>query len=163
MTKQLVRHALLTLVLLATTFRPAAAKVAPVGLGTLVGLSELIVVGQVAEVSVDERDPYAVVNVEERWLGTTSNALVISLRPTWPCDISTALPGEHVILFLARDEYGRWHISHSGHGRMPIVAGRAAVSPLVLLRGEKWRDGEQAVPIDDLRRMVVSKLKKAKQ
>jgi hypothetical protein len=140
---------------------PAVAKVAPATLAELVAWSDLIVVAHVTQVSGDPNEPYAIVAVDERWHGSSEDNLRISLHPTWPCDGSRAVLGEHVVLFLDRSKDGQWHIGHSGHGRMPIASNRASVSPMVLLPGEtNVRGVDHDVPLEELHRMVTSKLKR---
>jgi hypothetical protein len=160
-----LRAALVALVLTVAPYRPVAAKAMQMRVGELIAQSELIVVGRVIEVSlVDPNpyapDPYAVVDVQERWLGASSDVLLLSLRPTWSCDASRVVRGEEVVLFLSRNSLGQWHISHSGHGRMPIASGVATVSSMVLLPGEKGRTADRVVSVDDLHGMVASWLKR---
>ena len=56
----------------------------------------------------------------QTWKGSAEQVVEFLASPTWTCDISTAIAGERVLLFLKADESGRLTILHSGRGRMPL-------------------------------------------
>jgi hypothetical protein len=164
MTTRWMKGAALAWVLAVAAVGPAVAKAAPATLGQLVAWSQLILVGHVSQVSSDQANPVALVVVEDIWYGTAPGTLQVSLRRTWPCDISRAELGERAVLFLERDEAGTWRISHSGHGLMPVVGEQASVSPLVMMPAEtRFRTESRAVPVDELRNMVIARVRKVRQ
>ena len=164
MTRRLAQGAGLALGVAFAALGTAVAKVAPASLDQLVAMSELILVGHVSQVTGDDTDPVAVVVVEERWYGAPPDLLQLSIGPTWSCDVSRAKGGERVVLFLDRDEAGVWRISHSGHGRMPVVDEHATVSTMVMLPGETGIRAEaRAIAVGELRRMVAPRRKKVRQ
>lgn len=152
---------ILAILVAVTLARPATAKVGPASLAELIAWSDLIVVGHVSEIDERDSNPFAMVVVEELWYGTSPSRVRVSLRPTWSCDGSRASLAERGVYFLGRENDGQWHISHSGHGRMPIVNKSVAVSQLVRLPGETGvRPASRDVPIRDLEHMIRSTLKK---
>jgi hypothetical protein len=100
----------------------AQAKVARMSLDELIkdaGFVGIVTVNRVSKPLFGKRN--AVATVVETWQGTPLQRVHFLAEPTWTCDISTAAPGERLLLFLVRPEGGRLlHIAHSGRGRMPL-------------------------------------------
>jgi hypothetical protein len=90
-------------------------------LSELAAQSEFIVVAKVNKLVVRTEGTYASATPVECWKGVASGDLEFIISPTFACDISTAVPGERVVLFLSADASGRLSISHYGRGRMPLV------------------------------------------
>jgi hypothetical protein len=94
-------------------------------LARLVAESDLIVVATVESV----RKPFlalfgkkrAVARVIEVWKGAPGETVRFRASPGWTCDISDAVVGETVLLFLCRRVgTSTLDIAHHGRGRMPI-------------------------------------------
>src|SRR5687767_3971626 len=80
--------------------RPVEAKVARTDVPSLVLNADLILIAKVEEVIEDNRVTLARA-VPKRWLkGKPPTELFFIAQPTWACDISTAVAGETVLLFL---------------------------------------------------------------
>ncbi len=98
------------------------AKVGALQLDELVEGSDLIVLAEVESVTkplIGERK--ATARVLEVWKGPPIETVRFIASPTWTCDISEAVEGETVVLFLARGDHPRFYtIAHSGRGRMPL-------------------------------------------
>jgi hypothetical protein len=99
-----------------------SAKVAALQLDELVEGSDLIVLAEVESVTkplIGERK--ATARVLEVWKGSPIETVRFIASPTWTCDISEAVEGETVVLFLAKGDNPRFYtIAHSGRGRMPL-------------------------------------------
>lgn len=99
----------------------AFAKVASISFEQLVQSSDIIVVAKVKSVGhlIDKR--YAEATVVEVWKGTPAERVEFLAAPTWTCDISEAIEGETVLLFLTKGgDSGSYAIAHSGRGRLPL-------------------------------------------
>jgi len=108
------------LLTLASTF-PLHAKVISLSLEELIKQAELIVVAKVEKVSspIDDKR-YAEAKVTEVWKGAQTESVEFLASPTWACDVSDAVKGETVVLFLIKSKQSRsYQIAHSGRGRMP--------------------------------------------
>ena len=157
------RHSSIVLCALLTLapLDPLLAKVAPARLSDVISQSEIILIGNVSSVISDSPGHrFAILSVEELWRGAAGPTLRVSVDRTWPCDSSDAIVGERAIFFLAKQADAEWHISHSGHGRMPIVDHDVSVSPMVILPDEtRVRDtGLRRVPFQVMAFFVRSKL-----
>jgi hypothetical protein len=118
------------LLTLASVF-PLHAKVGFMSLEELINQAELIVVAKVEKVSgpIDNKR-YAEAKVTEVWKGAQLETVEFLASPTWACDVSDAVKGETVVLFLIKRKQSRsYQIVHSGRGRMPqrAVGGRLCV------------------------------------
>ena len=112
---------------------PASAKVAAVPLEELVTGSDEIVVATVTEVSSESTSgprTYASAVVARTIKGSLQGSFNFLASPTWTCDISDAVKGETVLLFLKQQSDHSFIIQHSGRGRMPlrVVGGRTYVT-----------------------------------
>lgn len=103
----------------------ADALVIPPKLSQLAQGSELIVLARVESVRElavpGEYTAWATATVTEVWKGPDVKSVVYLASPTYACDISDALPGETVLLFLKKEEGLGWVITWSGRGRMPLL------------------------------------------
>ncbi|HEV2762310.1 MAG TPA: hypothetical protein VGV38_04880 [Pyrinomonadaceae bacterium] len=117
--------------------RPAQGRAVMPSLEALAKSAKVIVVAQVEKV-VDEtpeggagasgvRDLYwerrvASARVLEVWKGTADERVRFRASRTWSCDVSTAVKGETVVLFLVDDPKDTlMAIAYSGIGRLPVV------------------------------------------
>jgi hypothetical protein len=101
---------------------PASAKVAIIQIEELVARSDVIVVATVTGISPSpgNRHVSAGAVVERTLKGSMTGTFRFLASPTWTCDVSTAVQGETVLLFLKRRPDGHFIIGHSGRGRMPL-------------------------------------------
>ena len=115
---------LLAVAPLATPIAPA--EVRSITLSKLAVQSELIVVAQVNKLVVRTEGTFASATPLECWNGVAKGDIEFIVSSTFVCDISKAVPGERVVLFLSAGDSGRLSITHYGRGRMPLVtlAGR---------------------------------------
>jgi hypothetical protein len=104
----------------------AAGKVIPAEIAQLVDVSERIVLAKVESVEdgPDHKNPEhkirrAKASVKEVWKGPKVETVEYRITPTHYTDNSRAVPGETVVLFLAKEE-GGWGIAWCGHGRMTL-------------------------------------------
>ena len=109
------------------------------------------------------------------WKGQPNEVVEFLASPTWACDISTAVPGERVVLFLEVDEAGQLCIFHSGRGRMPRreLAGREYATfhgeisfpENTVTTFDKHVAGSynQGVEIGELKRLVAQAIEAARQ
>lgn len=91
----------------------------------MIRASELIVVGEVLSLSQPEGQPcVATLKTAETWRGDEQELVSFIASPATSyagrSDHSTARIGEHVVLFLARDEHGDLRIAAGGNGRLPL-------------------------------------------
>ncbi len=113
---------------------PAEAMVGLVSLETLIATSDSIVVAQVVRVSgpprYSGRERVATAQVLRSLKGPLAGSFRFLASPSWTCDLSDAIDGEVVLLFLNRRDSTSFVIAHSGHGRMPLrrVAGKTYVT-----------------------------------
>jgi hypothetical protein len=113
---------------------PAIAKVSSMPIAELVAGSEEIVIATVTDVSAkpapDMKPSYASAVVQRTLKGSLAGAFRLWAYPTWTCDISEAVKGETVLLFLKRGGDGYFTIQFAGRGRMPlrVVDGRTYVT-----------------------------------
>jgi hypothetical protein len=97
------------------------AKVASIRFEELVESSDLIVVAEVDSVNRSLLKRYAQARVTEVWKGAETASVEFLASPTWTCDISAAIEGERVVLFLTQGKRpGSYTIAYSGRGRMPL-------------------------------------------
>jgi hypothetical protein len=103
-------------------------------IGELVSGSEEIVIATVTDVSSQSTSGtekvYASAVVQRALKGSLAGTFRLWAYPTWTCDISDAVKGETVLLFLKRGSDGYFSIQHAGRGRMPLreVDGRTYVT-----------------------------------
>jgi hypothetical protein len=113
---------------------PAIAKVSSMPIEELVTGSEEIVIATVTDVSSKPaphmKPIYASAVVQRTLKGSLAGAFRLRAYPTWSCDISEAVKGETVLLFLRRSDDGYFTIQYAGRGRMPlrVVDGRTYVT-----------------------------------
>ena len=113
---------------------PASAKVAAIPIEDLVTESDEIVVAVVTEAppgsTSDMKPVYASAVVQRTLKGSLAGTFRFLAAPTWSCDISSAVKGETVLLFLKRQDDSSFIIQHAGRGRMPlrVVGGRTYVT-----------------------------------
>lgn len=130
----------LSLVFLSTVVH---AKVATVSLHELVRLSDIILVGEVERVEVKAGVKVARVRSSQFIKGHAECPIAFVAEATWTCDISTAVPGEPVLLYLKsvgqpksrtmkgqdlgavqaackREGVQLYVLSHSGRGRIRL-------------------------------------------
>ena len=73
----------------------------------------------VREITWERRTATAM--VLEVWKGTTGERIQFGASKSWTCDVSTAVAGETVILFLTnRENTPVMSIAYSGIGRLPV-------------------------------------------
>jgi hypothetical protein len=98
----------------------AAGKVIPAEIAQLVDVSERIVLAKVESVEdrTDLKIRRAKATVKEVWKGPKVETVEYQITPRL-FDNSQAVPGETVLLFLAKRD-GDWRIAWSGHGRMTL-------------------------------------------
>lgn len=113
---------------------PVVAKVSSMPIGELVTGGEEIVIATITDVSSksapDTKPIYAGAVVQRTLKGSLAGAFRLWAYPTWACDISEAVKGETVLLFLRRGADGYFTIQYAGRGRMPlrVVDGRTYVT-----------------------------------
>jgi hypothetical protein len=67
----------------------------------------------------DKRVAYA--EILDVWKGASGESVRFLASPTWECDVSTALVGETVLLFLTDDPQNPYKtIAYNGIGRLPV-------------------------------------------
>lgn len=106
-----------------TLFSPEDALSRPVmpTLEALTRSASLIVVAQVENVTKKGDVSVATARVIDVWKGQSTEIVQFRASKSWVCDISTAIPGEIVVLFLA--DVGQTDvkaIAYSGIGRLPV-------------------------------------------
>lgn len=96
--------------------------------------AQIIVVAQIEEVAVEQPENrtngireiawerrVATARVLDIWKGTAGEKIQFRASKSWTCDVSTAIVGETVILFLVDDPKDSvMAIAYSGIGRLPI-------------------------------------------
>ena len=83
--------------------------------------ASLIVVAQVENVTENGDVSIATARVIDVWKGRSAGSIQFRASKSWTCDVSTAIPGETVVLFLAGDDQTAvTAIAYSGVGRLPI-------------------------------------------
>jgi hypothetical protein len=99
----------------------AAGKIIPPRIDKLVEKSERIVLAKVESVQAgpDQKDRRAKASVKEVWKGSKIETVENRITPRHRLDSSEAVPGETVLLFLAKED-GDWRIAWAGKGRMTL-------------------------------------------
>lgn len=99
----------------------AAGKVIPARIDELVERSERIVLAKVESVQArpDQKNLWARATVKEVWKGPKVETVEYRITPKHPLDSYKAVPGETVLLFLAKED-GDWRIAWCGYGRMTL-------------------------------------------
>ena len=83
--------------------------------------SSLIIVAQVENVTEKGGVSIATARVIDVWEGQSAGTVQFRASKSWTCDVSKAIPGETVVLFLAGDaQTGVTAIAYSGAGRLPV-------------------------------------------
>lgn len=83
--------------------------------------ASLIVVAQVENVTEKGGISVATARVIDVWKGRSEETVQFRASKSWTCDVSKAIPGETVVLFLASDaQTGVTAIVYSGIGRLPV-------------------------------------------
>ena len=82
--------------------------------------SPLIVVAKVNKLVTRTEGTFANATPMEVWRGSPEGDVEFIVSSTFACDISQAIPGEKVLLFLETDVAGRLSIAHFGRGRLPL-------------------------------------------
>jgi hypothetical protein len=90
---------------------PLATPIAPpevtsITLSELAVRSELIVVAKVNKLIARTEGTFASATPVECWKGVAKGDVEFIVSSTFECDISTAVPGERVVLFLSADASG---------------------------------------------------------
>lgn len=87
-------------------FALSLAKVANIEVGELAALSSVIAVATVAEVETISGVKVASAVIERVFKGAPGKRVRFIAQPTWICDISAAVKGERILLFL--NNIGNW-------------------------------------------------------
>jgi hypothetical protein len=83
--------------------------------------ASLIVVAQVENVTEKGDVSIATARVIDVWKGRSAEIVQFRASKSWTCDVSKAIPGETVVLFLTDDaQTGITAIAYSGIGRLPV-------------------------------------------
>lgn len=83
--------------------------------------ASLIVVAQVENVTEKGDVSIATARVIDVWKGRSAGIVQFRASKSWTCDVSKAIPGETVVLFLAGDaQTVVTAIAYSGIGRLPV-------------------------------------------
>ena len=83
--------------------------------------ASLIVVAEVENVTVKDGVSVATARVIDVWKGQAAETVQFRASKSWTCDVSKAIPGETVVLFLAGDAQRVVPaIAYSGIGRLPV-------------------------------------------
>ena len=83
--------------------------------------ASLIVVAQVENVTEKGGVSIATARVIDVWKGRAAGTVQFRASKSWTCDVSTTIPGETVVLFLAGDAQTVVPaIAYSGIGRLPV-------------------------------------------
>jgi hypothetical protein len=145
-------------------------KVGMTSLEALTRRSELIVVGRVTGVEdMASGGRVATATVEQTWKGEELPQVHYRAEAVHMCDITSARPGERVLLFLtAPMDDGRRAILHAGYGRMPILSLQgepyATVGGVVKLPKRTptipRASGGKAVPLAVLEELVAESVRK---
>ena len=100
----------------------ASAKVKSLNVNEISSYSDVIVIAEI--ISVNRNfigKKIAKARVIEVLKGEVQNKFEFGASPSWACDISHAVSGESVLLFLNKEEgKNKYTITHSGRGYMPI-------------------------------------------
>jgi hypothetical protein len=117
-----MRTLFITLCLLLFAVPHLFAKVGAVQLAELAEGSDLIVIAKVESVTKPLIGrQHAIARVLDVWKGSPTESAKFVSSPSWTCDISEAVEGEMVVLFLEKsDRRGSYTIAHAGRGRMPL-------------------------------------------
>lgn len=118
-------------VALSASLCPRAAQSRPIvpTIEMLTKAAGVIVVARVEEVERERGHRVATARVLETWKGAPAEKVRYRASKTWVCDVSDAVVGETVVLFLAGDPTQLMGIAYSGMGRLPVkdAGGRSVV------------------------------------
>ena len=102
--------------------------------------ANLIVVAQVESVTEKGNVRVATARVIDVWKGQSAGIVQFRASRSWTCDVSNAIPGETVLLFLVDDaQRGERAIAYSGMGRLPV--NKAEGMETVMLSGSLFTKG----------------------
>lgn len=124
----------------------AHARVGTIDIGELRQLSSLVVLGHISSVKEIDGVKVAMIKPQKFLKGQATGPIAFVAEPTWTCDMSTAVSGERVLLYLspltttgsfAKTKAGDnmvkasdacrkrgmqlLALSHSGRGRIPLL------------------------------------------
>ncbi len=87
--------------------------------------ASLIVVAEVENVTEKGGVRIATARIIDVWKGRATGIVQFRASRSWTCDVSNAIPGETVVLFLVGDAQTEvTAIAYSGIGRLPVVNAR---------------------------------------
>ena len=125
-----------------TLFSPEAAisrAIMPT-LEMLTRSATLVVVAQVENVTAKGNVRIATARVIDVWKGQSAGIVQFRASRSWTCDVSNAIPGETVVLFLVENaQTGETAIAYSGMGRLPV--NKAENKETVVLSGNLFTKG----------------------
>ncbi len=143
---------------------PTHADIGIIPLRQLVSQVDLIVVAHIIgiEQQGEARFGAAIARVDEVWKGSPDLELRVNLARRSVCDISTAIKGEQVLLFLERDPASGgsdYRIGHEGRGRMPIetIDGQRLCKGSGVVGGEdlpSWEARTEKISLDSIKQAV---------
>lgn len=100
----------------------------------------LVVVAQVENVTEKGNVRIATARVIDVWKGQSEGIVQFRASRSWTCDVSNAIPGETVVLFLVDNaQIGETAIAYSGMGRLPVT--KAEGIETVVLSGSLFTKG----------------------
>jgi hypothetical protein len=100
----------------------------------------LIVVAQVESVTEKGNVRIATARVTDVWKGQSAGIVQFRASRSWTCDVSNAIQGETVVLFLVDEaQTGERVIAYSGMGRLPV--NKAEGMETVMLSGSLFTKG----------------------
>lgn len=150
----------------------AVARVASPSLKTIIREADVIVMVRVATITSGPSDlRVATADVIEVWKGAPDSIVMYRASPEFACDMSTAVVGQTVVLFLgAADGSKTRTILHAGRGQMVIedLGGETLASlvgivlPDALVKLDRLKPpmpAQSSIPVNDLKIYVIERLK----
>lgn len=116
--KALLLLSLLVAVSPAPAASPPVFKVMTIPIAMFAQESDMIIEATVTKIEGVEGARVASCTPTATWKGKPDEVVQFLASRTWTCDISTAVQGERVVLFLKAGDSGQLSIYHSGRGRM---------------------------------------------
>ena len=100
----------------------ASAKVRSLNVNEISSYSDVIVIAEIVSLRTkNKNEKIAKTKAIEVLKGEIPNEFEFGASPSWECDISHAISGESVLLFLNRVKGKKiYSVAHSGRGYMPI-------------------------------------------
>jgi hypothetical protein len=152
----------------------AVARVSSPSLKTIIREADVIVMVRVATITSGPSDlRVATTDVLEVWKGAPDSIVMYRASPEFACDMSTAVVGQTVVLFLgASDGSNTRTILHAGRGQMIIeeLDGETLASlvgvvlPDALVKLDRLKPpmpARSSIPVNDLKIYVIERLKNA--